>query len=40
MKDKLVFVDVLTDREANVYPMISAGKGHHEMQLAPDSELI
>ncbi|MBF0263844.1 MAG: acetolactate synthase 3 large subunit [Gammaproteobacteria bacterium] len=40
MKDKLVFLDFLTDREANVYPMISAGKGHHEMQLAPESELI
>jgi len=40
MKDKLVFMDFITDREANVYPMISAGKGHHEMQLAPDSELL
>ena len=40
MKDKLVFLDFMTDREANVYPMISAGKGHHEMQLAPESELI
>jgi len=40
LKDKLVFLDFMTDREANVYPMISAGKGHHEMQLAPESELI
>jgi len=40
MKDKLVFLDFLTDREANVYPMIKAGKGHHVMDLAPDSELI
>lgn len=40
MKDKLVFMDFITDREANVYPMISAGKGHHEMQLAPESELL
>ncbi|MFK5986978.1 MAG: acetolactate synthase 3 large subunit [Pseudomonadota bacterium] len=40
MKDKLVFLDFITDREANVYPMISAGKGHHEMELAPHSELI
>jgi acetolactate synthase-1/2/3 large subunit len=40
MKDKLVFMDFITEREANVYPMISAGKGHHEMELAPDSELL
>lgn len=40
MKDKLVFVDVVINREENVYPMIVAGKGHHEMQLAPDSELV
>ncbi len=40
MKDKLVFLDFITDREANVYPMISAGKGHHVMDLAPHSELI
>jgi acetolactate synthase I/II/III large subunit len=40
MKDKLVFLDFITDREANVYPMISAGKGHHVMELAPDSELL
>jgi len=40
MKDKLVFVDVITTREENVYPMIAAGKGHHEMELMPDSELV
>ena len=40
MRDKLVFLDFITDREANVYPMISAGKGHHQMDLAPDSELL
>lgn len=40
MKDKLVFVDVMINREENVYPMIVAGKGHHEMELAPDSELV
>jgi acetolactate synthase-1/2/3 large subunit len=40
LKDKLVFLDFITNREENVYPMISAGKGHHEMELAPDSELI
>ena len=40
MKDKLVFLDFITNREENVYPMIAAGKGHHEMELAPDSELV
>ncbi len=40
MKDKLVFIDFITTREENVYPMISAGKGHHEMELMPDSELV
>ncbi len=33
MKDKLVFVDILTDREENVYPMIPAGAGQNEMIL-------
>ena len=40
MKNKLVFMDFITTREENVYPMISAGKGHHEMELMPDSELV
>ena len=40
MKDKLVFLDIMINREENVYPMIVAGKGHNEMQLAPDSELV
>ncbi len=40
MKDKLVFIDFITNREENVYPMIAAGKGQHEMELAPDSELV
>ncbi len=40
MKDKLVFIDFITTREENVYPMIAAGKGQHEMELAPDSELV
>ena len=35
MKDRLVFMDFLTDREENVYPMIEAGKNHHEMRLRP-----
>ncbi|MCN4143769.1 MAG: acetolactate synthase 3 large subunit [Thiohalomonas sp.] len=40
MKDKLVFIDFISNREENVYPMIAEGKGHHEMELAPDSELL
>lgn len=35
MKDRLVFMDFITDQEENVYPMISAGKGHHEMEMSP-----
>ena len=35
MKDRLVFMDVVVDPEENVYPMIEAGKGHHEMHLSP-----
>lgn len=40
MKDRLVFMDVVVDPAENVYPMIQAGKGHHEMHLSPDSELV
>jgi len=36
MKDRLVFLDFITDQAENVYPMIQAGKGHHEMHLAPE----
>lgn len=39
MKDRLVFMDFQTDRAENVYPMIEAGKGHHEMRLNPAREL-
>ncbi|PIE37386.1 MAG: acetolactate synthase, large subunit, biosynthetic type, partial [Gammaproteobacteria bacterium] len=39
MKDKLVFLDFVTDQKQNVYPMIEAGKGHHEMRLNPAREL-
>src|SRR5690606_9155951 len=35
MKDRLVFLDFITDQTENVYPMIESGKGHNEMQLAP-----
>jgi acetolactate synthase-1/2/3 large subunit len=34
-KNDLVFMDVAVDPEVNVYPMIEAGKGHHEMHLSP-----
>ncbi|MEN8166101.1 MAG: acetolactate synthase 3 large subunit [Pseudomonadota bacterium] len=40
MKDRLVFLDVVVDPAENVYPMIAAGKGHHEMYLSPESELV
>jgi len=35
MRDRLVFMDFITDRAENVYPMIESGKGHHEMRLNP-----
>jgi len=38
MKDKLVFLDFITDQAENVYPMIAAGRGHHEMMLSPNKE--
>ena len=34
-REKLVFLDFITDQTENVYPMISAGAGHNEMQLNP-----
>jgi acetolactate synthase-1/2/3 large subunit len=33
LKDRLVFMDFLTDREENVFPMIPAGGGQNEMIL-------
>ena len=33
MKDRTVFLDILTDKTENVYPMIESGKGHHDMKL-------
>ena len=42
LKDRLVFMDFITDPAENVYPMMMAGKGHHEMllsQLCKDREL-
>ena len=39
LTDRLVFMDFITDQTENVYPMIEAGKGHHEMRLNPSREL-
>jgi len=40
LTDRLVLMDFITDQKENVYPMIAAGKGQHEMHLAPtDREL-
>ncbi|MDH3692133.1 MAG: acetolactate synthase 3 large subunit [Gammaproteobacteria bacterium] len=36
-KDRLVFMDFITDQTENVYPMIAAGKGHNEMHLSPST---
>ncbi len=33
LKDRTVFIDILTDRTENVYPMIEAGKAHNDMKL-------
>jgi len=35
MKNRFVFLDVVVDPTENVYPMIAAGKGQHEMHLPP-----
>ena len=37
MKDRLVFMDFITDPAENVYPMMMAGKGHNEMVLSEQS---
>ena len=34
-KNRLVFMDFITDQSENVYPMIAAGQGHNEMHLKP-----
>ncbi len=36
LKDRLVFLDVVTDQGENVFPMIPAGAGHSEMVLRPE----
>ena len=38
MKDRLVFMDFITDPTENVYPMMLSGKGHHEMVLSEFSK--
>ena len=38
LKDRTVFMDFLTDPTENVYPMIEAGKAHHDMRLAPGTD--
>jgi acetolactate synthase-1/2/3 large subunit len=40
MKDRLVFLDFITDQTENVYPMIPAGKGHNEMHLKPCKAVV
>ena len=40
LKDRLVFMDFITDRNENVYPMVEAGKAQHEMRMrVSDTEL-
>lgn len=39
MKDKTVFIDIITDPTENVYPMIPAGGGQAEMILGPSCSL-
>ena len=34
MKDRLVFMDFITDPTENVYPMMMAGKAHNQMVLS------
>jgi len=38
-KNELVLMDFITDQTENVYPMIAAGKGQHEMHLSSEREL-
>ncbi len=36
LKDRLVFMDIVTDQSENVFPMIPSGAGHAEMTMRPD----
>jgi len=40
MKDRMVFMDFITDQTENVYPMFSAGKPHNEMTLGPCAAVV
>lgn len=35
LKDRVVFLDVITDQTENVYPMIQAGAAHNNMEISP-----
>jgi acetolactate synthase I/II/III large subunit len=35
LKDRLVFMDFITDQNENVFPMIAGGKGHNEIIMSP-----
>ena len=35
-KDRLVFLDILTDQKENVWPMVQGGKGLTEMILSSE----
>lgn len=39
LKDRLVFVDIVTDQTENVYPMIANGMAHNEMHMSPHAKL-
>ncbi len=38
LKDRLVFMDIVTDQAENVFPMIPGGAGHAEMVLHPSTK--
>ncbi len=40
LKDRLVFMDFITDQTENVYPMMAAGKPHNEMHLGPCAGVV
>lgn len=40
LKDKTVFLDIITDQKENVFPMIPSGAGHHEMLLAGEDDMV
>ena len=40
LKDRTVFLDIITDQKENVYPMIPSGAGHHEMLLACEDDMV